>query len=196
MNYKAVNQAFTSIVGDYLRRGYLLNTGTMGGLQSDELMHVDLTNGEEVIRVWMTSKWEFNDFGPSILSYHIIVGRVKDRRFANAANALASIWNDELEVLARKTFYSATKNRDKLWFVPYNEALKACQTRQERLHNKYQEDSLLNHELTENPKAVEIACEYLRNNLWLKRVHKKKVQVYRWNGRYCIKYCGKSYVLR
>ena len=48
-----INRKFTEIVSDYIRRGFTINIGTMGGSQGEE-GHVDLTNGEIVIAFCLT----------------------------------------------------------------------------------------------------------------------------------------------
>ena len=192
MTYERVNKAFTDIVSKYLDRGYIINTGTMSGMQSNERMKVDLTNGQEIIRVWMTDKRESTDSGASVRVLQIIVGRCADYVSPNESSGFATIWNDRLEELDRKSFYVVCEN--KMWLGSQQEAIAAQEVRRKRLWTSDTKDKLEYCDMTD--KTMDIACRYLRRKLSLQRVRRKYVQVVRTYGRYVIMYCGVGHTLR
>lgn len=52
-----IDKEFTNIVNNYLSAGYKIYTNTMGGSQG-EIAKIDLTNGKEIVRVLLESRYE------------------------------------------------------------------------------------------------------------------------------------------
>ena len=83
-----------------MSKGYSINTGTMDGSQG-EVAHIDLTNGEEIIRVLLT----YNFIPWPEKEYTIIVGRVPSVTTPNLRTHDAeTIWNNELEIISSVTY--------------------------------------------------------------------------------------------
>ena len=53
VTYADINQEFSDAVAEYMSKGYSINTGTMDGSQG-EVAHIDLTDGNEIVRVLLT----------------------------------------------------------------------------------------------------------------------------------------------
>lgn len=100
VTYADINQEFSAAVAEYMSKGYSINTGTMDGSQG-EVAHIDLTNGEEIIRVLLT----YNFIPWPEKEYTIIVGRVLSVTTPNLRTHDAeTIWNNELEIISSVTY--------------------------------------------------------------------------------------------
>ena len=100
VTYADINQEFSDAVAEYMSKGYSINTGTMDGSQG-EVAHIDLTNGEEIIRVLLT----YNFIPWPEKEYTIIVGRVLSVTTPNLRTHDAeTIWNNELEIISSVTY--------------------------------------------------------------------------------------------
>lgn len=100
ITYADINREFTAAAAEYLSKGYIINTGTMDGSQG-EVAHIDLTNGDEIIRVLLTY-----DFIPwPEKEYTIAVCKVKSGTIPNLkAHEAETIWNNELETIRSITY--------------------------------------------------------------------------------------------
>ena len=120
MNYKAIDMKFSETVAEWMAKGYVINTGTMSGIGSEEKTKVDLTNGKEIIRVLLSDRVEVDSDAEDFLSccdgYTLIVGRVpnvpKDYKPHTCKN-FGSPWNHKLIVLSSESFYKIGAE----WFV-------------------------------------------------------------------------------
>ena len=134
MTFKNINERFSAIVREYLDKGYIINTGTMNGLQGD-VARVDMTNGKEILRIRIES------CGGGLRepeNISISVGKCTDKVRANRNNALYTIWNDHLEELHRETYYSVSGYQRNA-FGTKEEAEKCREIRRERQRNNYDE---------------------------------------------------------
>lgn len=77
MKYIDINQKFTAKVAEYIAKGYTINTATMSGSQG-EVAHVDLTDGNQVVRVLLDSFTEYDSFN-SLSGLEIVVGAPADK---------------------------------------------------------------------------------------------------------------------
>lgn len=113
MKYADINKRFTEIVAEYIANGYTINTDTMGGCQSGSLANVDLTDGKELIRVFVETKSVWDDFdackenGMEWFAYDevsVVAGRCTDNvRINKRKNDI--VWNHHLEIISCDTFY-------------------------------------------------------------------------------------------
>ena len=126
-----LNTIFTAKVNELLAQGYIFHTQTMAGHQG-EIAKVDLTNGEEVIRVIMEENG-FNWDKEKDLFLHdkitITVGRATEVQFD-------TIWNNKLEVLDQEVFYQADHYSD--YLITEEEAIENAKKHKERLMAKAQ----------------------------------------------------------
>lgn len=128
MNYKAIDMKFSETVAEWMAKGYVINTGTMNGIGSEEKTKVDLTNGKEIIRVLLSDRVEVDSDAEDFLSccdgYTLIVGRVpnvpKDYKPHTCKN-FGSPWNHKLIVLSSESFYKIGAE----WFGTKEEAIAA-----------------------------------------------------------------------
>lgn len=122
MTKTELNTLFTAKVNNYLAKGYTFHLTSMSGSQG-EVGKVDLTNGEEIIRILLTKGSEHSDDYSIYFSnvYTITVGRATDHTpYEDSWN---TIWNHKLEVLEEEKFYSASNCSDCDLLVTYEEAL-------------------------------------------------------------------------
>lgn len=132
MKRAELNTIFTAKVNEYLAKGYTFNTETMAGSQG-EIAKVDLTNGEEVIRVIMERKhnWELGEY------FTITVGRATEVE----PGIGDTIWNNNLEVLDQEIFHQAAYGSD--YLITREEAEKNANKRKARVarrtHNTNEE---------------------------------------------------------
>ena len=125
MTFADINKAYSKKVAKWLGRGYWVNAGTMGGSQG-EIAHVDLTNGQELLRVLMDRETEYNedDDWREYDIVHIVVGRVpaSERVQIGISRELGNtVWNDKLEVIDEVKFYQISRKRGG-WYGTKKEA--------------------------------------------------------------------------
>lgn len=100
VTYADINREFTAAVAEYMSKGYIINTGTMNGSQG-EVSHVDLTNGNEIIRVVLM----YNFASWPAKEYTVIVGKAKPNVIPNLrTNEAETVWNSELEIISSTTY--------------------------------------------------------------------------------------------
>lgn len=132
MKRAELNIIFTAKVNEYLAKGYTFNIETMAGSQG-EIAKVDLTNGEEVIRVIMerNHSWELGEY------FTITVGRATEVE----PGISDTIWNNKLEVLDQEIFHQAAYGSD--YLITREEAEKNANKRkarvERRIHNTNEE---------------------------------------------------------
>lgn len=188
MTITDINRKFTEIVSDYIRRGFTINIGTMGGSQGEE-GHVDLTNGEIVIRVLLD---RFVDYGELALDgYEIVVGTATDDVKSNEYDR-AVIWNNRLDVIELHKFYfvsnSSYSTYGKKFFGDEAAAKAAAEKRFERYTRKHKESERKQF----TGKALKIAESVVRRHMGIKNVSKDKLKVYKTcevsKNKYFVKY--------
>lgn len=124
MKYEEINKRFTQTVAEWLVKGYAINTSTMSGSQG-EIAKIDLTNGDEIIRVLAKDFHEYIN-EKSLRCYdgiEIIVGKVVDEGLEPHNNCRYGIvWNNRLEVISTERFYLIGENRSYKWYGTKEEA--------------------------------------------------------------------------
>lgn len=94
MNHKDIDGLFNQQVAELIRQGYTIHTSTMSGSQG-EIAKVDLSKGNELLRVLLTRTTDWDVTYSDIIS--IQVGRAN----TSAYNSLGrTIWNNSLEILS------------------------------------------------------------------------------------------------
>ena len=122
MNKNDINRLFTEQVAALLAQGYQIHPSTMGGSQG-EIAHVDLTNGEEILRVLIERACCFGDsYGDYIT---IRVGKNTDALYGHWDD---TIWNGRLEVRFEIKLAQISAN----YFVTPEEAAPMARKRYER----------------------------------------------------------------
>ena len=101
MKFKDINAAYTAAIAEYLAKGYRINTGTMSGSQG-EIAHTDLTDGTEIIRILLD-----RGYNRGMDHTDLIVGRVNresERIEPDEVERGSGIWNQRLEIIAKRIF--------------------------------------------------------------------------------------------
>lgn len=124
MKFEAINKRFTEVAAEWLAKGYYINTATMGGSQG-ELGRLDLTNGTEIIRIFVGHFTERDQhFYEGV---ELVAGRVPSRVEPNRDRDDSTIWNNELEVITRERFYLVGETRYDRWYGTKEEACRAIE---------------------------------------------------------------------
>lgn len=125
MKYIDINQKFTAKVAEYIAKGYTINTATMSGSQG-EVAHVDLTDGNQVVRVLLDSFTEYDSFN-SLSGLEIVVGAPADKVVPYDTARHNTIWNNRLEVIESERFYEigSSKRRGNTFYGTKAEAEQA-----------------------------------------------------------------------
>ena len=182
MKYASINKRYTEIVNEYLLKGYVVNTNSMGGHQG-EIAKIDLTDGKEIIRIYIDGFYE--DYLEGV---EIIVGRCTDKVTPNSHRDYSTFWSSHLEILKTERFYEIGNGSD--YYVTKEEAERANKIRRERWRSQYRSS-----EYTPSEKAMEIAKRIVRNKFGYKRINAADVKLTKSNSGYVVKYNQKSYHL-
>jgi len=190
MKYAEINKRFTEIVAEYIGKGYIINSATMGGSQG-ETSKVDLTNGAEIIRIVVNT---FSDWMNNLEGVEITVGKSTDKDVLPHSNSgWNTIWNNRLEVLSTERFYKIGEDRRHGTFYGSEVEAKAVAAIR-RSRYRLRESSRKTENITD--KAMEIAKRIIRREFKVKRIIEGDITVSRYNGAYTIGYRGKTYRLR
>jgi len=202
MKKHEIDAIFTAKVQEYLVRGYAFSTTTMSGHQG-EIAKVDVTNGEEIIRIMLDSihEWNHKDCRETE-AVVLIVGRAtetfKRRPHCNPFDITGpTIWNNKLEILEKRTFYQISSDDD--FFTEDFEEYRAMQEVQlERMMNRT--DRRWSPKTTELGEAAkQIAIRFIKRKLGKSRVSSKDIKVTKkeWKDevRYYVTYFSKEYRL-
>ncbi len=115
MKFTEINAIFTATVTEYIAKGYTFNTTSMSGSQG-EIAKVDLRKGTDVIRVLLYTDMSYEPCGDLMI---LEVGRCTEEQVINATgcNSRATIWNNRLEVLDKRTFWKMSDRRRNDWYI-------------------------------------------------------------------------------
>lgn len=186
MKYIDINKRFTAIVAEYMAKGYTLNTRTMGGSQG-EIANIDLTDGNEIIRVLVCSFHEWDN--TSLDGVEIIVGRPTDKAEPNSPVDHVTIWNNRLEVITVERFYQVGEGRyNKKFYGTKNEAEAAQKIRYARWAAREG-----NRKPQEMSKAMmDVAKRIVRDRMGVKRICENDVSLTKSKYGYTVAYRGKA----
>lgn len=187
MKYADINKKYTSIIAEYMAKGYTLNTRTMSGSQG-EFANIDLTDGTEVIRVLVAPFQEWTDI--SLEGAEIIVGRANAEIKPNSCEDHYIIWNNRLDIISTERFYEiATKRSGEKIYGTREEAVAA----QEKRYTRWAAKNNCGQTEDVTEKAMGVALKVIRNKLGITRIIRSKVKVEYRNGQYTISYNGKCF---
>ena len=199
---KDIEKAFTDKVAEYFARGYNIYYTSMGGHQG-ELAKVDLTNGKEIIRIFLDSN---NEYSVKVENRHIdlryislIVGRCVDKNVRIGCR-YDTIWNERLEVISETRFYEIGR-RDNNFFGTREEAIAATLKR----YSRYGKEHWGKDDIVFDDKAKSIVLSFVKKQHKCKSVTPKQIEqvrktVYYRNGkvdsvRYYVVVRGNNYTL-
>lgn len=148
MTKTELNTIFTAKANSYLAKGYTFHLDTMGGSQG-EIGKVDLTNGEEIIRILLEHTTEAVEESFHFLDcYRITVGKA-------IWNGWGTIWNNDLEVLDQEKYYTVGYNSD--YLITKEEAI----TKQDKHLKRYQARNYMNTTEITNPAYIKALLPYI-----------------------------------
>ena len=187
MRYEEINKRFTETVNDYMMHGYQINTASMSGSQG-EVARVDLTNGEEIIRVYLTSFHKFENWTEG---FEIVVGRCTDGVTPNSPVSFSTtIWNNKLEMISIEKFYKLYVKKD--GETVYGAKSEAAEVQQKRFKRCYRTNNVKDY--SNNEAFHEIAVRYLKRALGKRRIS-SSVTIMKRGTKYTIEYRDRSYTL-
>lgn len=174
MKFYEINERFTDLVANYITAGYHFNAATMSGSQG-EIARVDLTNGTEIITIYIDS---FSDWSGEneLKGVQICIARVgqQDGLIPDCHEHFRTLWLSHAEVEFRERFYQV--GRDANWYVTEDEAKVAAAKQYDRCTRKPRQYGCKTTKIT-NPKAIELAKQYLIDNQVGKRIDVRYLEV-------------------
>lgn len=130
MNRTSIEKDFTKTIQDYLNKGYYIHMNTMSGCQG-EIAKVDLTNGKEVIRIFLDSNYKWDDeLHYSFDSIVLTIGRCTDKLYNSRMDI---IWNQNLDIISQTIYYEI--GSDHKYYGTKQEAIKAKELHRKRMRS-------------------------------------------------------------
>ena len=190
MKYVEINKKFTEAVAKYMMKGYHINSNTMGGSQG-EIAKIDLTDGNEVIRILLDKNHEHIQVGEkkydreSVETVTLIIGKVvylNDMTIDTDCVFGTTIWNDSLETIEEYKFYMIIEDRksgNDEYSDNYDEVVEIYRKRNYRMwHRPYtQTTKRIVDRWNKNDEVIELVKPIIRRKLGIKRVVADKVEV-------------------
>ena len=187
MYFSDINKRFTDIVAEYIGNGYTINAATMCDIE-EEIAKVDLTNGNEIIRIQLRPEYSKSD---KVEFISLEVCKCPVNILPNYHNNLYHIRRSTLEILECEQFYQVGEKRDgRAFYGDYDHALYAANVRIQREYRNENEDQLL--DLTE--KRMDIVKRLLSRKFPHSQIKECDVAlVKRFDGGYDIRYGSRRY---
>lgn len=191
MKFAEINKRYTEIVTEYLTKGYTINAGTMGGSQG-EIAHIDLTDGNSIIRVLVCEETEYVK-RERFDACQIIVGRCTDTRVVihNEDRMSNTIWNNKLDIILCEKYYKLSRYSPTggTEYGTKKEAEIADKKRMQRYNNKP-----INYiDLTN--KYLELGKQVAKRVWHKEKVRNADIKVYKNRNGYYVQYKYDSYKL-
>ena len=196
MKHTDIEAIFTAKVTEYIQKGYVINLTTMNGSQG-EIGSVDLRKGDEVLRILLESKREYDREARLDRQMVVLtVGRWNeaipdDRPFETMG---ATIWNNRLEAVEQRTFYQIDRRSD--FYTEDKEAYDAMLRKQyDRCEAR---GGYIRRDDRQLPDwAKKIAKRYIKRVTGKDRVSGKNIKVFKSEAKgrlvYNVNYFGQSY---
>ena len=187
MYFSDINKRFTDIVAEYIGNGYTINAATMCDVE-EEIAKVDLTNGNEIIRIQLRPEYSRSD---KVEFISLEVGKCPVNILPNYHNNLYHIRRSTLEILECEQFYQVGEKRDgRAFYGDYDHARYAANVRIQRKYRNENEDQLL--DLTE--KRMDIVKRLLSRKFPHSKIKECDVALAkRFDGGYDIRYGSRVY---
>lgn len=191
MKYIDINKRFTALVTDYIAKGYIINSASMGGSQG-ERAKVDLTNGIEIIRIQIDTFHDWNS-DLNLEGYQIIIGRSTDNVQPNSSNDWSTVWSSHLEVISCERFYKIGSDRlNGEYLGTLEEAEQASEKRSQRYYLKKKQPV----RFVPTPEMMAVAKKIVRSRFGVKRINDSEIKLSKYQREYTVSYRSKSYTLR
>lgn len=144
-NITIINKIMNEYLLKYLQQGYTINTQTMHGSQSDCPYRVDLSKGNEFIRVYVNrqSAWGCGieavrelrkkfDYDGDVFTIGVAHGVFKDKRLF--AREDCTLWMDKLEIIESRYVYTVGWRRNLGYTEDLEDVRHACEKQNSRVH--------------------------------------------------------------
>lgn len=190
MKFSDINKRYTEIVTEYITNGYAFNAASMGGSQG-EIANVDLTNGSEIIRIYVNSFTDWNSlFGQE--GVEIVIGRNTDAVIPNEYRGHDTVWNNHLEVIRCERFY---KIGDDYRHGQMYGTLEEANAANEKRYARWKAKNTKAEPFTPSPDMIAVAKRIVREKIGYRRITEAEIKLEKNNGRYIVSYRGERYVL-
>jgi hypothetical protein len=187
MYFSDINKRFTDIVAEYIGNGYTINAATMFDIE-EEIAKVDLTNGNEIIRIQLRPEYSQSDMVEFV---SLEVGKCPIDILPNYHSNLYFIRRSSLEILECEQFYKVGEKRDgRVFYGDYDHARYAAYVRIQRQYRYETEGQSM--DLTE--KRIEIVKRLLKRKFPYSQIKECDIAlVKRSGGGYDILYGSRTY---
>ena len=209
MKFEGINRKFTAIVAEWIAKGYIINSSSMGGSQG-EVAKIDLTDGKEIVRVALIPFGkpctEIDGKSYYLHGIRLVVGKDTDRCVPNTADTWNTCWTSHMEEIESESFYEIGRNRDgdRKWYGTMEEAI-----RQQNMACERFEASKVRNTYTFSDKAKGIVLSFVKRQpgcksktradigtvqktIWVRTEGKRFIQY----ARYTVEVKTKEYTLR
>ena len=144
-----IESKYTEIISRYIRNGYVIYPESMSGSQG-EIAKIDLTDGKEIVRVYIESKSHYGSKEDNWFSYESIDITTEVHPFEAQAGLFSTIWTgkgreiERLEYCRLRGRYSGSLNGS---YTTKDEYVRMCkdseQKRIERRQNNREDDDVI-----------------------------------------------------
>ena len=191
MKFDEINKVFTEHVNVYLNMGYTINAGTMGGSQG-EIAKVDLTDGKEIVRVFV-ERFNSHKFN-GLRGVQVVAGRCNDERVRANENNDWTIWNSKLVIDWKRRFYIVGGDCiSGEWYGDAKQAQEAQTKKYERWKSRSTEEK---REITLKGMALDKIKARIKRENKLQRVVVSDIKAGKDKRGYFYSYHGKTVYLR
>ena len=142
-NISIINKIMNEYLLKYLQQGYVVNTQTMHGSQSDCPFKVDLSKGKEFIRVFVKrDSGYFSDneavkelkknyyYDNDVYTIAVARGVFDDKRYFTRDDS--TVWMDKLELIERRCVYTIGWRRNLGYTEDIEDVKRACEKQNSR----------------------------------------------------------------
>lgn len=151
MKFEQINRRFTEKVAELLSHGYIMNAATMGGSQG-EIAKVDLTDGNKIVRVMLSTERGIEHIGDRFYDFSKIVltiGTSTDNVKIHSSDYFCStIWNNHLVDIITEEFYQIGRGE---WYGTKEESMAQQDKRTTRLQGRHVDNR---YQLSDDAKAI------------------------------------------
>lgn len=166
MKANVILEAYTNTIAEYIAKGYVILADQYSS--SGTKCHVELTNGEEIVRVEITDKWDY-------VTGEIITLQVRNTKPKNNPitlnNWYSTRFDDKQEPRVIHTWYDIAHHTGKEWFIDdLDELKKVKELRQRRFITNSRRDYGCEVHITDM-KKLKVAWKYLKKQRGFKTCH-------------------------
>ncbi len=190
MKFVDINKRYTELVAEYIRKGYTINAATMSGSQG-EIAKVDLTNGTDIIRIYVGTFTDWNHYY-GLEGVEIVIGISTDDVVPNSHSDFGTVWSSRLNILRRERFYKIGDGRKSGRMYGTIEEAEAAIAKRVARHSARECKS---NTFTPTSGMMAIAKRVVRDKFVYKRIIESGIKLTKHRGKYTVSYRNESYTL-